>query len=766
MSVFRFKSVALIGLLLVMSGCSKKQGDSVPVIPVPLKVELQEGSFKLGPDTKIYYDVGTPRVEQAAKWLQEKLRRVTGLPLPMEVTPALPEQVTAIHFERSRYTELGKSGYQLVADSSRVRIRAMDGAGMFYAAQTLLQLLPPEVFSDSLQTGIDWELPAVHITDLPRFPWRGAHLDVSRHFFPKEFIKRYIDILAMHKLSFFHWHLTDDQGWRIEIKKYPKLTSVGAWRVERPGVPWNEREPQQEGETPTYGGFYTQEDIREIVAYAESRFITIVPEIEMPAHAVAALAAYPQFSCTGGPFTVMPGGYWPITNIFCAGKDSTFTFLEDVLDEVAQLFPGKYIHIGGDEAFKDNWETCADCQKRIREEGLKDEAELQSYFIRRIEKILLARGKRLIGWDEILEGGLAPEATVMSWRGTRGGIEAAKSGHDVVMSPTSHCYFDYYQGKYAEPPAFGNFLPLEKVYEFEPIPDELNKDQRWHILGAQANLWTEYMPTTEQVEYMLLPRIAALAEVVWSAKEKRDLADFRSRLNVQFDRYVAAGYTFRVPPPGVQKLITVFSDSARVELEAPCDGCEIRTAEGIFQPYTVRQDTSLTAWTRMPNGRQSHPVQLHFFRIDPENNGLRAQIYEGRIDSLQQLDSLELSREEWVDYPDLAQMQTPEEWFAVRFSGFLEVPADGDYTFTLVSDDGSRLYLAAEANGEKKLLIDHDGFHRKSEKQAGIALKKGRVPFELQYFQGWGDRTLRIDWQGPGMDRQPIAARHFFRERP
>ena len=766
---FLTRGTLVLAFFVVLNGCSKpNSGDDVPVIPVPLKAELQDGSFTITPATRIYYDVGTPRVEQAARWLQAKLHTLTGFPLELEVTPAIADSVPAIHFQRSKYTELGKEGYQIIADSNQVRIRSMDGAGMFYGAQTLLQLLPPQAYSDTLQRDIDWTVPAMRITDLPRFPWRGAHLDVSRHFFPKEFIKRYIDILAMHKLNFFHWHLTDDQGWRIEIKKYPKLTSVGAWRVERPGVPWNEREPQQEGEVPSYGGFYTQEDIREIIAYAESRFVTIVPEIEMPAHAVAALAAYPQFSCTGGPFHVMPGGYWPITNILCAGKDSTFAFLEDVLDEVAALFPGKYIHIGGDEAFKDNWKACADCQQRIREHGLKDESELQSYFIRRIEKILLARGKRLIGWDEILEGGLAPEATVMSWRGMKGGIEAAKAGHDVVMTPTSHCYFDYYQGRYGEPPAFGNYLPLEKVYEFEPIPEELNKDQRWHILGAQANLWTEYMPTTGQVEYMLMPRIAALAEVVWSAKEKRDLPDFQKRLQTQFQRYIAAGYNFRVPPPEIERVVTIFSDSARVEPGIPCDGCEIRTEEGPFgHAFTVHEDTSFTIHTRMPGGRRSHPVTQHYFRVDPDRNGLLALLYEGRISSLAQLDSLQETGSETVFYPDPANMQVPENWYALRFRGFLQVPVDGEYVFTLVSDDGSRLYLGAPGSDQADiLLIDHDGTHRKTEKQATISLRKGVVPFELLYFQAWGDQTLELYWQPPGGKKNRVPARHFLRTLP
>jgi hexosaminidase len=370
-------------------------------------------------------------------------------------------------------------------------------------------------------------------------------LDVSRHFFPKSFVKECIDIAAMHKLNTFHWHLTDDQGWRIQILKYPKLTSVGAWRVDREQFTWNERKPAQPGEVATYGGFYTQDDIREVVAYAKSRFVTVVPEIEMPGHATAALAGYPELSCTGGPFTVRTGGYWPITDIFCAGNDSTFEFLQNVLTEVMELFPGEIIHIGGDEANKAEWKKCPKCQARIKNEGLKNEEELQSYFIHRIEKFLNVKGKRLIGWDEILEGGLAPNATVMSWRGIEGGIAAARENHDVVMTPTDYCYFDYYQAQSGEPEAIGGFVPMEKVYSFEPVPEVLTPDEAKHILGVQANLWTEYIGDPRHAQYMYLPRLGALAEIAWSQPEQKNYEGFFVRMSKQYPRYEAAGLNYR-----------------------------------------------------------------------------------------------------------------------------------------------------------------------------------------------------------------------------
>ncbi len=367
-------------------------------------------------------------------------------------------------------------------------------------------------------------LPRCKITDYPRYSYRGLHLDVCRHMFPVGFIKKYIDLMAMHKMNSFHWHLTEDQGWRIEIKKYPLLTSVGAWRKSSP-VGRNEGQ-----DSIPYGGFYTQDEVRDIVEYARKRFITVIPEIELPGHAQAALASYPHLSCTGGPFEVWT--WWGVSeNIYCAGNEQVFEFLEGVLTEVMHLFPSPYIHIGGDEAPKTRWKACPKCQRRIRSEKLADEHQLQSYFVTRIEKFLNSQGRNIIGWDEILEGGLAPNATVMSWRGTQGGIETARLKHPVIMTPGSPCYFDHYQADPSlEPLAICCFNPLEKVYAFEPTPQELTPEEATYIIGAQGNLWTEYIKTPEHAEYMAYPRAIALAEVVWSPKDKRNYDDFLIRL--------------------------------------------------------------------------------------------------------------------------------------------------------------------------------------------------------------------------------------------
>jgi hexosaminidase len=512
------------------------QAMAISVIPRPVSLTVGEGSFTVRGDTKIVTDKATHNTgRMLARWLApatgSALKVAQGQDADNAVSLKLDDSLT----------ELGDEGYRLDVAPQRVTIRAPHEAGVFYGAQTLRQLLPPAIFSSSQKPGIEWRIPVVRIEDRPRFRWRGAMLDVSRHFMPKDFVLRFIDLLALHKLNVFHWHLTDDQGWRIEIKKYPRLTQVGAWRKEtRLG---HERTPHGFDKTP-HGGFYTQREIRDVVEYARQRHITIVPEIEMPGHAQAAIAAYPELGVKGEQLEVWTR--WGINANIFNPSEKTIHFLQDVLSEVIKLFPGQFIHVGGDEAKKDEWQASPQVQARIKELGLKDEHEMQSYFIRRMDAFLTSKGKRLIGWDEILEGGLAAGATVMSWRGIQGGITAAKSGHDVVMAPTTHTYLDYYQSRDAgELPAIGGYLPLETVYSFEPIPAELTAQESGHVLGGQAQLWSEYLPTPGHVEYMAFPRLIALAEVTWSPKEQKNYENFLARLVIHEERLKLLNVNFR-----------------------------------------------------------------------------------------------------------------------------------------------------------------------------------------------------------------------------
>ena len=550
--------------------------DKISLIPAPVNMEVAEGSFQIKNDTRIVFN------DDALEFLSGHAAELWGFYLDFE--PEISYLKTdpgsnRIYMLLNQVFDavLGDEGYRLDIDHDGLLLQANTPAGMLYGIHTVYQLL---------STADKGRIQSLEIIDYPRFQYRGLHLDVSRHFMPIDFIYKYIDYMSMHKLNVFHWHLIDDQGWRLEIKKYPKLTEVGAWRVDMPDIHWNERPLANDPDNATYGGYYTQDEIRSVVEYAAARNISVMPEIELPAHVMSALAAYPELSCTGEDLGVPPGGVWPITHIYCAGNEATFDFLEDVLLETMELFPFEYIHIGGDEAHKTNWEQCPKCQKRIKDEGLADEEELQSYFIQRIERFLNEHGRRLIGWDEILEGGLAPNATVMSWRGEQGGIEAAKMGHDVVMTPGSHCYFDHYQGDPAiEPLAIGGYTTLAKVYSYEPIPDVLNAEEAKRVLGAQANVWTEYMPVPEHVEYMIFPRLAALSEVLWSPKEHRTWADFSRRMVAQYHRYNDLGINYALSafqvtaspeaePANKRLLLTLSSEVFEPEIRYTLDGSE------------------------------------------------------------------------------------------------------------------------------------------------------------------------------------------------
>ncbi|MDP4183798.1 MAG: family 20 glycosylhydrolase [Bacteroidota bacterium] len=508
----------------------------VMIVPEPVMQKVNAGVFKLTSDVKIVIPANNKEVNTTAKLFAEQIAVPTGFYLKSVTTAGKSEKSINLVLNKVSDNAIGAEGYALSVKPSGITIRANKPAGIFNGIQTLLQLLPSDIVSKGKVSTTAWNIPCVEVTDYPRFGWRGLMLDVSRHFFSKEFVKKYIDQMAQYKFNVFHWHLSDNNGWRIEIKKYPKLTEVGAWRVPRTGV-YGSYEGPREGEKATDGGFYTQEDIKEVVKYAQDRNITILPELDMPGHSMALAAAYPAVSCTQQQSTVYPGGGPCGDNVLCVGNEDNFTMIDDILTEVAALFPGKYIHIGGDEVDKGFWKACPKCQKRMKDEGLKNEEELQSYFITRLEKIVESKGKELIGWDEILEGGLAPGALVMSWRGVDGGIAAAKKGHYVVMSPTQYCYLDYMQADHTVERIGGGFLSISQVYKFEPVPDGVDPK---FILGGQGNVWTEFIPNDRRVEYMTWPRAFALSETLWSPKEKRNWDNFVPRMEAQMKRYEKA----------------------------------------------------------------------------------------------------------------------------------------------------------------------------------------------------------------------------------
>lgn len=575
--------------------------ENLPLIPYPKKITMSTGAFTIDGSTAII----SPKTFEA-EYLQQQMKLQFGITVPVQSKVKSGKSAITLKTD----AKLPADQYTLVSTPGGVTITGRSGKEVFYGVQTLLQLVPAESQNSA-------KIALVNIKDTPTFGWRGMHLDVCRHFFPLDFIKKYIDFLAMYKMNTFHWHLTDDQGWRLQIKKYPKLTEIGAWRNKSMVGPYNANQYEEK----RYGGYYTQDEAREIVKYASDRHITVVPEIEMPGHASAAIASYPQLGCFNQQIEVV--GKWGVfEDIFCP-KEETFTFLEGVLDEVMQIFPSKIIHIGGDEAPKTQWEKSPIAQAVIKREALKNEHELQSYFIQRIEKYLNAHGREIIGWDEILEGGLAPNAKVMSWRGFEGGIEAASQHHEVVMTPGEYAYFDHYQGNPKnEPTGFGGFTPIEKVYEFNPVPGVLADDAKKYILGAQGNVWTEYINTTDHVEYMVFPRITAMAEVLWGTN--KDYKQFRERLfkNMKVLDKKKINYSRSMFEVTAEAGFTPNKDGISLTLDALQKNGEIRyTTDGTDPVATSpRYDAPL-------NIKKSGTVKAAYFENGERKSGIVSQVF-------------------------------------------------------------------------------------------------------------------------------------------
>jgi len=733
------------------------------IIPQPRSMKRLKGEFKFNFKTKIVATDDAGR--KSAGILNDLLMKNYGFKL--EYTEK-PQKKNAIVFATQGFPidKAPPESYGLTISPEGVLIFGNE-TGQFYAVQTLMQILPVNFKGEA-------KLPSVDISDAPRFPYRGMHLDTSRHFFPVEFVKKYIDLMAQYKFNQFHWHLTEDQGWRIEIKKYPRLTEIGSRRSETQKE--KNRDPYV-GDGVPVEGFYTQEQIKEVVAYAKARHINVIPEIELPGHSSAALAAYPELGCKENYEYKVKSTWGIFKEVYCP-SEATFKFLEDVLTETIALFPDSpYIHIGGDEVLKDHWKESAFVQELMKRENLKDEHEVQSYFIRRMEKFINSKGKKIIGWDEILEGGVAPNATVMSWRGEKGGIDAAKAKHDVIMTPNDYLYFDYGQGDMkTEPINIGNYVPLEKVYSYNPQPKELTEDEKKYILGAQGNVWTEYIKTPEKVEYMVFPRLLALSEVNWSPLESKNYADFQKRLSAHFPRLDKQNVNYRIPvPDGLQNYIESNANPEKqVEFELKLlpltpnskifytlDGTE-PTEDSLNQEtrkirFNIKSNEKIDIKTIVVNekGRKSVVYSATFWRREPlkavENfqsttQGMNFAFFKGEFKSVKDFSNETLRNSGETKNFAPAQFKEKENFGAV-WEGYLNVPADGIYEFWLESKDGAVISIDDEK------IVDLDGVHEKKNAYGDVPLKAGFHRFRLQYFHTTGDPALSMRY---GIKNQPI----------
>lgn len=743
------KILMILALLFVV--CAANAKEAVSVIPKPKHLEVGEGEFTIDKKTVITYN--SAESKRVALYLQKWLKDKTALSL--EIVEG--SKINGINIKSG--LSLKKEAYELVSSDSDVNIEAGSESGLFYGVQSLLQLLPVDVFGNEKASSLD--LPVVSMSDAPEYEYRGMHLDVSRHFYTVDEIKKFLDYLAMHKFNVFHWHLIDDGGWRLEIKKYPKLTKYGAfraggkgWKVTELAFPL-EKDPNAE----VYGGFYTQEDAKEIIAYAKERQIRVIPEIELPGHGLPALDTHPHLRCVTD-FTSDGEGWTPSRqNSYCAGNDESFEFLENVLAEVFELFPDKSVHIGGDEVIKTFWKACPKCKKRMEDNKLKDVYELQSYFVKRIEAFFLKNGKNMIGWDEIVKGGLAKNATVMYWISSQRMRSALKTGNPVIMTPLSHCYFDYYQGKpEQEPKAIGGFLPLEKTYTFNPMPTGLTKKEQKLILGGQANIWTEYIENFSHLEYMSLPRMSAMAESLWTPVAKKDYTDFTNRMTAQYQRYTNLGANYRVAPPVPTSYHLAFVEQGSLELTNPASG-EIRYTVDGSEPTedskrykgTLTFDETTTVKAKVFDGERSSvtvtalvekqsylPALTKKFSV----KGVNASLYLGSFGEYGKIAKGEKVKDFTHSALNIKFTDAPKDNFGVIYTAFIKVDQDGIYTFSTHSDDGSVLWI-----GDKK-VVDNDGWHGPQTREAQVALKAGFHPIKVTYFEGAGGETLEVKVNG------------------
>lgn len=766
-----YKNIFLLFLILItFSAQLSNAQDTDPnmgIIPAPVSLKKTNGEFILSRETKFLADSpGNKAVLFLADYLRGKkmlniqpaLNTTTGVPNSLVLTSAGTDS-------------LPPEGYRLTVTPQKITI-AGKGAGLFYGIQTLIQLMP----SDDAAT---IKLPCVQIEDYPRFAYRGMMLDVCRHFFSVEFVKKYIDLMAAYKLNNFHWHLTDDQGWRIEIKKYPRLTEIGSQRAQTVIGNYHDRTPQQFDNTP-YGGFYTQDQIRDVVKYAADRYINVVPEIEMPGHSAAAIAAYPELSCDPGQTYKVAETWGVFKDVYCP-TDKTFDFLQDLLTEVMELFPSKYIHIGGDEVPKTAWQQSAYCQKMIRKLCLKNEEGLQSYFVQRMEKFVNSKGRSIIGWDEILEGGLSPNATVMSWRGEAGGIAAAQQNHDVIMTPGSGgLYFDHAQGKLSdEPLSIGGNDPLSKPYNYNPTPAALTPGQQKHVIGVQANLWTEYIPTENKAEYMLLPRMLALSEIAWTPLTNKNFDDFaNTRLPLHLAKFDKDGFDYHVPIAIGAKDTVIFGPQLNVQLKPSVAGAVVYYTIDGYTPretdmaytmpvsYNVPPDQyrELETIVITPSGKRStvtHTIMYNKQPLPPVNytgtaSGLNYRLFTGTFNSTADLDAAAAVDTGVVKSFSAGAIKKNVSAYGIIYTGFIRIDSNDVYGFSVQSDDGSQLLI------DDIPVVNNDGKHGSLEQGGSVPLQKGFHRFTLKYFNVGTTGLLHVYLTIPGKPKGELSPDEMY----
>lgn len=746
-------STAVFALSLLGQGSEKLPS----IVPQPQEYSRKSGEFEILPSTVI---VASGEALDEAEALAGMLRRSTGYPLP--IRPARPVK-DYIELElKPEMKWLGGEGYRVSVRDGYINVRAFESAGLFYGLQSFRQLLPLEIES-TRQVFMDWKVPGVEISDAPRFGWRGMHLDESRHFFGKDHVKKFIDSLALYKFNKFHWHLVDDGGWRIEINKYPDLTRIGAWRIgdgrgyDHSQIFFN----QNDGVYQVYGGFYTQADIKEIVAYAAKRHVEIIPEIEMPGHSLPALWVNRELACDEASVNrVLPVIRTQFVNTYCPGKPATYDFLETVLDEVLGLFPGKYVHIGGDEVDKRTWQTCTDCVTLRQRENLAGVEEEYGYFMGKMAGYLKGKGRVAVGWDEVLEGGKPTNTVVMSWRGDSAARMAIKSGVPAVMAPQQQTYFDH---AYVA-------TPLKEVYDFDPVPKGVALADQSLILGGQGQVWTERLERWADVEQMVFPRMLALSEALWSPANLKSWGRFSAKVGEQSERLEALGIESYVREPDYESYLVAFrdssilpppTDSTGLGAKMSIDGSDPTAAsEDFSRPFTVTESRTVKVAFQRKGGAVGRPVSVHFLKysapVGQLEPGLWADWYGGRFRSVEGFSGTveRTGVDTWAN-----QWRFLDDPFGVRFSGFLRIPADGTYTFSIRSDDGSRLTFA----GFNVLDLSEIGVSQAS--QVTVKLVKGDYPFELLYFDGGGNRELLWEVEAAGFRRRSVPTEWLFRSK-